>query len=78
MDYLFKYEVNRRLSGKPHLRPVFNDVHDIAERIRDIDPTLVWEAITKVEVDFSPVPLVCGEKIVLNFSAAGEAWILYR
>lgn len=45
--------------------------------IKDND-TAVWETITKVEVDFSSVPLVCGEKIVLNFSAAGEAWILYR
>lgn len=41
MDYLFKYEVNRRLSGKPHLRPVFDDTHNIAERIRDVDPTFI-------------------------------------
>lgn len=40
MDYSFKYEVNRRLGGKPHLRPVFDDTHNIAERIRDVDPTL--------------------------------------
>jgi hypothetical protein len=40
MDYPFKYEVNRRLNGKPYLRPVFGDLHNIAERIRDIDPTL--------------------------------------
>lgn len=40
IDLLFKYEVNKRLAGKPHLRPVFDDLHKIAERIRDIDPTL--------------------------------------
>lgn len=40
MDYQFKYEVNSRLSGKEHLRPVFDDTHNIAERIRGVDPTL--------------------------------------
>lgn len=38
----------------------------------------VWDKATEKEINFSPTPLVCGEKIVLNFSAAGEAWILYR
>ena len=38
----------------------------------------VWPAVTAADKVFSPAPLACGTNITLNFSAAGEAWIVYR
>lgn len=38
--FLFKEKVRNRLSGKPWLEPVFNDLFDIGNRIRSVDPTL--------------------------------------
>jgi hypothetical protein len=40
MDSNFTNEVLSRLTSKPWLIPVFSDVHDICNRIREIDPTL--------------------------------------
>ncbi len=40
MDSAFRNEVLSRLSGKPWLHPIFDDVHDICNRIREIDETL--------------------------------------
>lgn len=36
----FQKEVRARLSDKPFLQPVFDDIYDIARRLRGVDPTL--------------------------------------
>lgn len=36
----FKEAVHQRLSDKPYLKPIFDDIHDIAQRIREVDPSL--------------------------------------
>lgn len=43
------------------------------------DDVQVWAALTGVDEDeFAAAPLFCGESIVLNFSGAGTAYILFR
>jgi len=44
----FEAEVRERLKGRPHLKPIFSDVHDIARRLREeVDDTLfiVWNSL---------------------------------
>ena len=40
MEGTFRSEVISRLTSKPWLEPIFDDTHDIANRIREIDETL--------------------------------------
>jgi len=37
-----------------------------------------WEGLTATEKDFGAHPVACANNITLNFSAAGEAWVIYR
>jgi len=45
----FQLEVESRLAGKPHLRPVFSHPYDIPRRLREVDDTLfvVWNCKAK-------------------------------
>lgn len=37
---VFKNEVESRLVNHPQLKPIFHDIHGIAQRIREVDDTL--------------------------------------
>ena len=38
----------------------------------------LWPGVQAADLNFPDAPLACSANITLNFSAAGEAWVIYR